>query len=52
MERKIPEAAGATALRLTCHSAPSRREAGRRLRRVEMGRTEEQSRKVGGALSA
>lgn len=52
MQRKIPKAAGATALRLTRGSAPCRREAGHRLRRVEVGRTEEQSRKVGGALSA
>lgn len=51
VQKKIPEAAGARALRLRRHSAACRREAGRRLHRVEVRGAEEQSRKVSGALN-
>lgn len=46
VRRKIPEAARATALPPARHSASCRREAGRCLHRMEVRRTEEQSREM------
>lgn len=51
MHRKIPKAAGATALPPPRHSVPRRWEAGRRLHGLKVRRTEEQSGETGAAFS-